>query len=103
MDVTQGNEIKREALNKIHVGMRKSEITPILGNPTLKDPFHSGRWDYIYRYVPGREQAIQSRVTLFFDGDTLIRIDDSDYREPVEVKQESGDAEQKEQAPEGSI
>lgn len=81
-DVIQGNEIKREALAKIHVGMTKSEITPILGNPTLKDPFHANRWDYIYRYVPGREQARQSRVTLFFEGDKLIRIDDSGYIDP---------------------
>ncbi|MFC1589248.1 outer membrane protein assembly factor BamE [Pseudomonadota bacterium] len=90
-DVTQGNEIKREALDKIHVGMTKSEITPILGNPTLKDPFHANRWDYIYRYVPGRDQAKQSRVTLFFDGDKLIRIDDSEYKEPeslIEIKEE---------------
>lgn len=101
MDVTQGNEIKREALDKIHVGMSKAQITPILGNPTLKDPFHSSRWDYIYRYVPGREQPIQSRVTLFFDGDKLIRIDDSEYREPEAVKKESGDVELKESAPEG--
>lgn len=81
-DITQGNEIKREALNKIHIGMTKTEITPILGNPTLKDPFHANRWDYIYRYVPGRDEARQSRVTLFFEGDKLIRIDDSEYKEP---------------------
>lgn len=81
-DVLQGNEIKREALNKIQIGMKKSEITSIIGNPTLKDPFHANRWDYIYRYVPGRREAEQSRLTLYFDGDSLIRIDDSEYKEP---------------------
>ncbi|MCW8831540.1 MAG: outer membrane protein assembly factor BamE [Gammaproteobacteria bacterium] len=81
-DVTQGNEIKREALDKILIGMKKAEITPIIGNPTLKDPFHANRWDYIYRHVPGRGEAVQSRVTLFFEGDELIRIDDSEYKEP---------------------
>jgi len=84
-DVTQGNEIKQEALNKILVGMKKAEITPIIGNPTLKDPFHANRWDYIYRYVPGRGEAVQSRLTLFFEDDELIRIDDSDYKAPVPV------------------
>ena len=81
-DVTQGNEIKREALNKIHIGMSKSEIVPIIGNPTLKDPFHANRWDYFYRFVPGHQQAEQSRLTLYFEGNRLVRIDDSDYREP---------------------
>ena len=84
-DVTQGNEIKQEALNKILVGMKKAEITSIIGNPTLKDPFHANRWDYIYRYVPGRGEAVQSRLTLFFKDDELIRIDDSDYKAPVPV------------------
>ena len=82
LDVTQGNEIKRETLDKIHIGMKKSEITAIIGNPMLKDPFHANRWDYIYRFVAGREQAKQSRVTLFFEGNELIRIDDSEYKEP---------------------
>ena len=81
-DVTQGNEIKPAALQKIHVGMTKMDITPILGNPTLKDPFHANRWDYIYRYVKGRDDAKQSRITLFFEGDELIRIDDSEYKDP---------------------
>ena len=87
LDVTQGNEIKREALDKIHVGMKKAEITAIIGNPMLKDPFHASRWDYIYRYVAGREQAKQSRVTLYFEGNKLIRIDDSEYSEPDSLKE----------------
>lgn len=81
-DVKQGNEIQREKLNKVHVGMKKSEIIPLLGNPTLRDPFHANRWDYIYRYITRGQEAEQSRVTLFFKDDKLIRIDDSDYIEP---------------------
>jgi outer membrane protein assembly factor BamE len=81
-DVRQGNEIKRETLNKVRIGMKKSDITSLLGNPTLKDPFHANRWDYIYLYIEGRKEAEQSRVTLFFSGDELIRIDSSEYKEP---------------------
>lgn len=80
-DVSQGNQIKQATLNKIHTGMKKSEITPLIGNPTLKDPFHANRWDYIYRIVPGRDQAKQSRLTLYFKGDELIKIDDSEYKD----------------------
>lgn len=80
--VVQGNEIKPETLEKIQLGMKKSEITPLIGNPTLKDPFHADRWDYIYRYVIGHNPAKQSRLTLHFEGDTLIKIDDSDYKDP---------------------
>ena len=84
-DFTQGNVIKPDALEQIKVGMTKSDIVPILGTPMLKDPFHANRWDYVYRYLPrGRtqEKSIESRVTLFFEDDVLIKIDDSLYVEP---------------------
>lgn len=84
-DYTLGNVIKPDALEKIQLGMKKSEITPILGSPMLTDPFHANRWDYIYRYLPrGRtsEVLIESRVTLFFEDDVLVKIDDTDYVEP---------------------
>lgn len=84
-DYTLGNVIKRDALEKIHPGMKKSEITPILGSAMLTDPFHANRWDYIYRYLPrGRtgETLIESRVTLYFEDDVLVKIDDSQYVEP---------------------
>lgn len=81
-DITQGNVIKRDDLDKIHLGMKKSEITPILGSPTLTDPFHAQRWDYIYRFLPGRGEPRQSRVTLYFEGDMLVKIDALTYFEP---------------------
>lgn len=90
-DFTQGNVIKRDALDKIHPGMEKSEITPILGSPTLTDPFHAQRWDYIYRFLPGRGKTIQSRVTLYFEGDVLVKIDDSLYVEPRSDNESPGD------------
>ncbi len=77
-----GNEIKQKTLDKIRVGMKKSEITLLIGNPTLTDPFHANRWDYVYQFVAGREELEQSRLTLFFSGNELIRIDASDYKAP---------------------
>lgn len=88
-DFTQGNAIKREALDKIQLGMKASEITPILGSPLLKDPFHSNRWDYMYRFLPGRGDIIQSRLTLYFEDGVLIRIDDSEYREPKAINEKT--------------
>ncbi len=78
-------EFKPDALEKIQLGMTRSEITTILGTPVLIDPFRTNRWDYIYRYYPrGRtsEALIESRVTLFFEDDVLVKIDYTDYNEP---------------------
>jgi outer membrane protein assembly factor BamE len=83
-DLTQGNAIKPEDLAKLKPGMKKAAVVEIIGSPTLLDPFHAERWDYIYRYVPGRGQAEQSRLSLFFNGDVLQRIDDSAYTPPIE-------------------
>lgn len=88
-DFTQGNAIKPENLSQLHPGMSKAKIVEIIGNPTLIDPFHSERWDYIYRYIPGRGDSEESRVSLFFKGDVLSRIDISAYTAPVE-RDESG-------------
>ncbi len=88
LDFTQGNAINQENLRQLHPGMSKQKIIEIIGSPTLIDPFHSERWDYIYRYIPGRGEPEQSRVSLFFDGDTLKRIDDSSYIAPIERNEE---------------
>lgn len=93
IDITQGNAINREALEKIQPGMKKAEITPILGSPLISDPFHAERWDYIYRYTPGRGEPTQSRITLFFEGEILVRIDDSEYKEPEPQVTESDESE----------
>jgi outer membrane protein assembly factor BamE len=83
-DLTQGNAIKPEDLAKLQPGMSKQKITSIIGSPTLVDPFHVDRWDYVYRYIPGQGEIEQSRVSLFFEGDVLLRIDDSAYTPPIE-------------------
>lgn len=85
IDIIHGNAIERDDLNKIHPGMTKAEVTPILGTPLISDPFHAQRWDYIYQYLPGKGEQAQSRVTLFFEGDRLVKIDDSEYLEPVKI------------------
>ena len=80
IDIQQGNKVTPEDLAKLKNGMNRNQVVFILGSPLLKDPFHSDRWDYIYYLKPGNKEIKQSRITLYFDGDTLIRIDDSAYR-----------------------
>lgn len=79
IDIQQGNEVKPEVLQKLDVGMTRQQVLYLLGTPLLTDPFHQDRWDYIYYLKPGNEEAVFSRLTLFFEGDRLKRIDDSAY------------------------
>ncbi|RDH80823.1 MAG: outer membrane protein assembly factor BamE [endosymbiont of Galathealinum brachiosum] len=92
IDIQQGNKVTPENFAKLKNGMSRNQVVFVLGSPLLKDPFHQDRWDYIFYLKPGNKDVKQSRLTLHFDGDTLIRIDDSAYTPGVhgdKVKVES--------------
>ena len=77
IDVQQGNIIKEEDLQKIEPGMNRKQVRFVLGTPILRNTFHRDRWDYLY-YLRSEEKEHQAqRVTLFFEDDTLLRIEKS--------------------------
>ncbi|VAW51947.1 hypothetical protein MNBD_GAMMA06-2108 [hydrothermal vent metagenome] len=82
LDLQQGNTVKLEQLEAISIGMSKTEVRKIMGSPMLSDPFHNQRWDYIYRFIPNRGFERKSLLTLYFEEDVLVTIDDSKYVEP---------------------
>ena len=47
MDIQQGNLLKLETLDRVEVGMTKSQIKYLLGGPLVGTPFEKNRWDYI--------------------------------------------------------
>ncbi|MCW8956879.1 MAG: outer membrane protein assembly factor BamE [Gammaproteobacteria bacterium] len=79
IDIQQGNRIKQEDLAKLKPGMTRSQVKFVLGSPLLQDSFHEDRWDYIFYLKPGKGESRRSRISLYFAGDKLIRIDDSQY------------------------
>ncbi len=82
LDLQQGNTIKLEQVEALAIGMTKLEVRKIMGTPMLSDPFHDQRWDYIYRFVPNRGFERKSLLTLYFENDQLVKIDDKEYVEP---------------------
>ena len=82
LDLQQGNTVKLQQLENISIGMTKSEVRKVMGEPMLADPFHNQRWDYIYRFVPNKGFERKSLLTLYFKNEVLIKIDDSKYIEP---------------------
>ncbi len=77
MDIRQGNLVTTEMRNTIKPGMSRAQVRYALGTPMIMDVFHANRWDYVYRLEQGRKLLNQQRLTLYFEGDTLVRIDDS--------------------------
>ena len=82
IDLRQGNTIKLEQKEALEIGMSRAEVRKIMGEPMLADPFHADRWDYIYRFKPNKGFERRSLLTLYFDDDSLARIDDEQYIEP---------------------
>ena len=75
IDIQQGNVVDEEMLAKLETGMEMRKVRFLLGTPLVVDTFNQGRWDYLYSYQKGGGERVQRRVSLFFDGDLLARIE----------------------------
>jgi len=76
IDVQQGNVVTDEMLEKLKPGMTKSQVLFVLGSPLIIDAFRDNRWDYVYVFREKGDLTEQKRLTLFFDNDTLVNIED---------------------------
>ena len=74
IDVQQGNFITQEIVDKLNLGMTKSQVRFVLGSALISDPFHDNRWDYVYRLVQDGKLIEQRRLTVFFENDKLISM-----------------------------
>ena len=75
IDVQQGNALDQENVARLKTGLNRSQVRFLLGTPLIVDPFRNDRWDYVYLYYKAGKLTEQKRITLFFDGDTLARIE----------------------------
>ena len=77
MDIRQGNYVTQEMREKLKLGMSRVQVRYVMGVPLIRDAFHANRWDYVYRLEQDHKLVEQQRLTLYFEGDSLARIDDS--------------------------
>lgn len=74
MTVQQGNVITEEMVDRLELGMTKSQVRFLLGTPMLIDLFHTNRWDYTYSLRRGHDKPVVTRLTLLFDDEHLVQI-----------------------------
>ncbi len=77
IEINQGNLIAPEMRAKLKPGMSRAQVRLLLGTPLINDVFHANRWDYVYRLEQNGKLVEQQGMTLFFEGEELKRIDDS--------------------------
>lgn len=75
IDIQQGNVVTEEQLAKVKTGMDAQKVRTILGTPLLTDPLHQNRWDYFFSMGKGNSVKERYRVTLYFKGSKLTRIE----------------------------
>lgn len=69
-DLQQGTVFEAPEVSQLRPGMSREQVRFLLGSPSIDDPFHKQRWDYIYSYVPRSDrffERAERRLTLFFD------------------------------------
>jgi len=63
--------------------MTRRQVRFLLGTPMIDDPFHEGRWDYVYYLKLGRDDATFKRwISIYFDGEKVSEIVDGQQLNP---------------------
>ncbi len=73
INIQQGIVVTQEMAEQLKEGMTRDQVRFVLGTPILKDPFHADRWDYPFRFQPGRGRIEERRFTVWFENDRLAR------------------------------
>ena len=73
-DIPQGNAIDQEKLERLYVGMNKDQVVYLLGTSLVQNVFRHDRWDYVHYIRKKNKPQELRRVTLYFEGDELVRI-----------------------------
>ena len=82
-NIQQGNLLSAEEVDKVTVGMTRSQVRYLLGTPMVSDPFAPQRWDYVYRLTHGRRRRTDSaHFIVRFEGDTVVAVEKVNAPEP---------------------
>ena len=74
-EVVQGNFVSREQVQALRIGMPRQTVRDILGTPLVTSVFHADRWDYVFTIRREGAEPQQRRLTVYFSGDTLARVE----------------------------
>jgi len=93
MNIQQGNFLETKDVDRVEVGMTRSQVRFLIGTPMVADPFNVERWDYVFFFKVGRTRnEISSQLTIWFEEDRVVRIDrPADLQDASRVEEASFD------------
>ncbi|MBD8643561.1 MULTISPECIES: outer membrane protein assembly factor BamE [unclassified Stenotrophomonas] len=72
--IYQGNLVREDAVSKLQVGQSKQQVNALLGTPSVADPFHAQRWDYMASQRIDRVGRTETKnFTVYFENDVVTR------------------------------
>jgi len=71
--VFQGSIVDPGDLEKVEIGMTREQVAYVLGTPTVNDPFHANRWDYVF--TDGTLQGERRLVVVRFSEEGVSAIE----------------------------
>lgn len=72
--IFQGNLLEKTAVDQLQAGMDRQQVMVLLGTPSIRDPFHHDRWDYVASQRIGRTgDPVVKTMTLWFENGQLAR------------------------------
>lgn len=74
INVEQGNIVTQEMVDQLKPGMNRRQVRFVLGTPLIEDTFNQNRWDYLYVKRNGMNVLSESRLTVEFQGDSLVNV-----------------------------
>ncbi|MDR7306300.1 outer membrane protein assembly factor BamE [Rhodoferax saidenbachensis] len=75
IDIVQGNVVTREQVAVLRPGMPRAMVQDVLGTSLLTSVFHAERWDYVFTLKRQGAEPQARRVTVFFKGDAMDRVE----------------------------
>jgi outer membrane protein assembly factor BamE len=71
--VYQGVLIEQKNVEQLREGMSRQQVLALLGSPSVSDPFHQERWDYVASERYKRNPTEVKNMSLWFEGDALSK------------------------------
>jgi len=76
LPIQQGNFLEDKELDKVTLGMTRTQVRYLLGTPMVADPFQSSRWDYVYTFKVGNVSKVNRRhFIVHFADDKVVKIE----------------------------
>jgi outer membrane protein assembly factor BamE len=70
----QGTMLPESKIERLYVGMSKTEVTKIMGTTLLMTPFSNDHWDYAYTTRINQGSVEKKHLVIDFYDDKVTRI-----------------------------